>query len=200
MKDMGFLSVLSGRRGALAGQKRRRHKRRMNLGDVLLGRRIVLRSPLPTEEVARRINAATGSIFNPVASGVSGWTCVGILSLHWSVPLLNGYQKYLVGRMVNEDGATSIRARFGVHPLAKVFLLFWYGLLLLFSLILASAFHSQGPQTGNEGFDLLILAVLAGTPLMVLYFFGRDADRELEAILDMLADAAQAVVIIDCRR
>jgi hypothetical protein len=172
----------------------------MNLGDLLLGKRVVLRSPLPAEEVARRINAATGSIFNPIASGVSGWVLAGFLSLHWSVPLLNGPQKHLLGRLVADGASTEIRARFGLHPAYLAFFLLWYGFILLMSLGLVSAILRHGPQTGFEALGLLVLTVFTAIPPLMLYLFNRNSDRELQAMLDLLADGPQAVVVAEPRR
>lgn len=74
----------------------------MGMSDLLLGRRIVLRSSLSPDEVARSINGATGSVLNPFASGVSGWAYAGFVSLYWAVPMLNGPQKHLLGRLVTD--------------------------------------------------------------------------------------------------
>lgn len=169
----------------------------MGMSDLLLGRRIVLRSSLSPDEVALRINGATGSVLNPLQSGVSGWAYAGLVSLHWAVPMLNGPQKHLLGRLVTDGAGTEIRSRFGMHPLHKLFLLLWFGFIVLIGSALVSALIEQGTQTGYEGLGLMMLGLFALIPLVFLFLFNRDAERELEAILDLLCDVAHMTVVND---
>ena len=155
----------------------------MGLKDYLLGRRFVLRSPLPSDEVASRIRGAAGNLFNPFREGVSGWCRFGHLRLFVAKPLFdNGFQPTFAGRMSENLGMTELRVRFGASLSLRVFFAFWYGMLSLLMLTLMPVVLSGDLQTGYEPLGVAVALVFMAIPLLFHYLFNRGADGELEQI------------------
>ena len=164
----------------------------MNLGDLMLGKRVVLHSPLPAEEVARRINAASGSFWNPLGGGIKGWCWFGRFSLHRSMPLgTNGFHPVLMGKLESNLGTTGICARFGPNPSAKLFIVLWFGFLTLVAFALVAVGSDNALWVGSGPF-LLFFAVVWLLPLLFLYLANRNAEVQLQDLVDFLKEEVLA--------
>ena len=160
----------------------------MTLKDYLLGRRFELVSPLPREEIARRINAATPSIFSPLAKGVAGSCRFDRLKLLWRIPLFdNGFAPVFAGQLTSDRRQTRISARWGASLYLRVFFTIWYGLLLVMAISLAAAIFGGRPSAGNELLAFPFVGLFALVPLLFHLVFNRSADKHLANILAFLA-------------
>ena len=165
----------------------------MGLKDYLLGRRVALVSMLPPDELARRINEATPSIFDMSTSGVGGWCRFGFLRLDWRMPFYtNGFAPILSAKVRANLGRTSIQGRFGASRYLQVFLAAWYGILTLALLSLPRAIMSSDLESGAHYLVFLIVPLLWFAPILFHLIFNRKADRNFEAILEFLAQEVSA--------
>ena len=168
----------------------------MRLRDYLFGFRFELISPLGREVLARRVNAATQSIFNPFASGVTGWCRFGFLHLHWSVAMFsNGFAPVLSARLHDDMGRTRIAGRFGAPRFLQTWLVLWWGLLGFMVTVLVAGLLGAMPRTENEWIGLVVAPVFAALPLMFHFILNRNADAHFEAMLDMLKREADAASV-----
>lgn len=159
----------------------------MRLRDYIMGQRFVLRSRRSVDHVTTRIREGSANIFNPFASGVSGWCRFGHLRLWWSTPFFsNGFQPTFSARLRESLGGTELHARFGASLYLRIFFSFWYGLLLVAMIFLVGALLGDGPKTGNEPLGFLIVPLFMAIPIVLHLIFNRNADQHLEEILGFL--------------
>ena len=70
----------------------------MRLREYVFGRRIVLVSPLPPDQVRERIRKGTSLGLDPSYEGATGWIVLGQVRLAWSVAMFgNGFRPVLTG-------------------------------------------------------------------------------------------------------
>lgn len=164
----------------------------MKLWQYLAGRRVVLRSPLPKDEVAGLILNAVGNPFWPTANGITGLVVFGHVRLAWSVPFFsNGFRPVFSGSLKNDLGRTEFRASYGAPALLLVFFVFWYAILALIGLTGLAAWLGARPETGNEWLVPVVVPVFMVAPLAFHFVFNRNADQHWDAILELLRREAQ---------
>ena len=159
----------------------------MTLKDYTMGRRVSLRSPHPKKEVEQRINSAAASVFSPFHHGVSGGVYFGRVRLGWSIPMFgNGFQPIFAGRVIEDEGESELRARYGAPIFVLIFLLFWYSLLSIMAISQTAAYLS-GELVSEDGWMLLFLIpVFFAVPIFVHFVFNMNADKHFEEILELL--------------
>jgi hypothetical protein len=158
----------------------------VTLREYLFGRRIVLRSALPHAEVVERIDAGAGSFFFPVHRGISGGVYFGVVYLRWSNSIFgNNLRPIFAGRLVERQGLTEMRARFGGPVIGLVFLAVYYLLLGFLLSLIAMGLLGQ-PGRLIDGFAMLTLAAGTVGPLAFLGIAIRGSDQHWLALLAML--------------
>src|SRR3990167_8954435 len=159
----------------------------MKFWHYFQGLRVDLHSPLPKAEAIARINRASGSMLLPFSNGITGGVWFERLRLsHTSCWYFDSNVKpILAGRLSDALGSCEIRARFRAPLIAYVFFAVWY-LILLVMLISALVVGLTG---GTNSIALLILPALlifSLAPVGMHYLFHRNAEDDLERILEFL--------------
>lgn len=164
----------------------------MQISEYLKGRWLELYSPLPVEDVASCIQAASGSFFwyfsHPVARGT------------WAVRLRFNYVRHPFSynakpvmdvRLKEKAGGTAITLVFGAPSMAKV-ILFGLGLIwLLFLGLVLFALLSGEPQN-LQWSDALLLAAAPLLPFAIHKVGTRNANRDFERVVELLRTKASA--------
>lgn len=152
--------------------------------------RFVLASPLPRDEIVRRLREAVDSslmIFGkkPVVGGVSSrsfWLSVRIT-------YRNSFQTVLFGRMSDDrGGGTRIECRAGMSVFTMVFMTIWFSFVGL--AVVATPFaHARPEVIWPQLVPLLMLAFGVGL-VAVGRWFARNEVDELVAFLEETIDAS----------
>jgi hypothetical protein len=167
----------------------------MRVSTYVRGIRLAGRSPLPPEECARRINAATASAIGSAAGvPVGRVTRRGHLRLQKSRSILIGYgaKPVLTGDLWPDKGGTRFELRYGGHFLDLSAFGCWFLFALLFAGLLIA-----GVPTGHVSGETLLagagaLAFVVGS-FWVTHLFGtRNAMAELDELLRFLEREAEA--------
>jgi len=146
------------------------------------------------EEALRRVAAALpprgASRWNLFfQTGARGWVRGEEFRLHWrDAGWRNSFRPYLFGSVQDTGRGCVLTGRFGMHPLVKGFLVFWFawaGLMFVISLLCAV----YRPATGAEPvFAVVCVLFMASVPLLVLRWITRTVGvrhrRELTAFLE----------------
>ena len=82
---------------------------------------IDLVSRFPRTECVRRLRERVGW-----RNSVAGHVGDVKFRLHKVIGYRNSFQTYMVGNMVDDQGGTLIRCRFGPHPFVIGFMIFWF--------------------------------------------------------------------------
>lgn len=166
----------------------------MRLGDYYRGLPLNLRTPLPPDEVARRIGGAICSPLRPFATGIVGYAPLGRLQLRFRKSLFsyNG-MPVLVGPVRAERGGSLLILNYRGHlatrlafPLA--FLVVGAGVLTY----LASGAQSPAIAPWQMALIAFILVLAMALPLGLHAFFIRNAEGDLAAMADFLRTTLEA--------
>jgi hypothetical protein len=117
------------------------------------------------EESLERLKAATRrSVFSALARQEAvGTVKSSFVSLQRAIPMVgNSFKPFFRGRFIEKDGKLILAGRFTMHWLVKVFLLFWFACVLLFTLGSAASFMvhpGKAAPTPLFGFGMLAFAV-----------------------------------------
>ena len=113
---------------------------------------VILHSNLPLEECKSRLceNIDTSSFFKRFFFGETNGQPVGKLSdntltIRKYIPYRNSGQTILTAKLTSDEEGTIITCSLGLSSSVKVFLLFWFGFLCLFSLLIAIQFSPTYP-------------------------------------------------------
>ncbi|RIV86684.1 hypothetical protein [Aurantiacibacter zhengii] len=167
----------------------------MGIFEYFKGRRIRLESPLSPDEVAKRINRASGSRFNLFSRGIKG----GVLRHHMNLfdqgtwPFSYNASPVLVGRLMDKDGGCAIDAKFRAPVWVYGFYIMWYLIVTLFVLI-AVALVLEGRMTTEGWIIFPAMAFFSIAPVGLHYLFVR-GEQSLEGILQMLTDEGSLIRI-----
>ena len=173
----------------------------VNFRDYLLGRRVVLTSPLEPSSVERAVRNGTKSVFNPFYTGVVGWCRFGRVGLRWATAIWsNGFQPVLSGKFRAHSGGTQMTARFGAPVYLLVFFAFWY-FALTNLIVIALTGYVTNPDSRST--DLLMIPAALGfmaVPLAFHFIFNRSADEHCERILILLSEIAELETVVSTTR
>ncbi len=173
----------------------------MELKDYLLGKRIVLHSPLRPDEIARRINEASNSVFSPFSRGVAGWSKLRRVSLRWKLSFFDdGYRSKLWGRLEESDRFTTLHARYGAARSMRIFLVFWYAVLALMLAASIGALTSGRDDAWETLLFLVALLFFGAFPLLLAAIFNRNSEQHLRQILAFLEAEAQLTTNLPDKR
>jgi hypothetical protein len=166
----------------------------MGLRDYFVGRRLVLRSVLPRAEVKRRINCASGSAFWPFNSGVVGGCALDRVRLQIrNTPFDYNAKPLLAGRLHDALGGTELYVRYGASAWTRVFFVYWYSFLTLFTVAAVVAVPSDDAPL-LPGL-LVIPLLLFAAPVLMHMLFVRNSEEELDEILGFLEREAGAKLV-----
>lgn len=165
----------------------------MRLGDYYRGLPLNLRTPLPPDEVARRIDGAISSPMNPFASGIVGYARIGRMQLRLrkSIFAYNA-MPVLAGPVRTEGSGSLLLLKYRGHlatrlafPLA--FLMVGLGVLV---------FVATGPSQGVASWQLVpilaALAVFMTLPLTIHRFMIRNAEADMAQLAAFLRETLDA--------
>ena len=163
----------------------------MRFSDYFRGYRRTMTSPLPPEEVARRINEATISRFVLFNEGTIGWARSGRLRLKYRQRFFHYDAKpILAGRIVATRAGSRIDLNFRAPGWAYVFYPFWFAaLLMLVLLVTFGPLTTTGDQRATFATTFLFLL---GFPVLLHFLGTAKSDAKLEALTGFLARVAQA--------
>lgn len=144
-----------------------------------------LRSPLPRDELVRRLRAHVAPGWALFTSrSVMGHVGPGFLWLRMASNSLgrNAMQPYLFARLSDDAGGTVLTCRFLLHPVSLLFLAMWLVVLLA----TVSVF---GMAAG--GSYLPVLVIIAGFAVLIVSgrYFARNDRAALLAFLKEMAGA-----------
>jgi hypothetical protein len=160
----------------------------VTLREYLFGRRIVLSSPHRKEWVIDRIDKAAGSLFLPTYKSVAGGVYLGRLNLVFAEhPLVSNCRPLLTGRLVERSGSTELHASYRAPLTCSAFFLFWYVILSLFGLSLATSLTQAWPA---DLWPAVSLPLMALVPIALILFSIRKAEAGRAALLDFLHETA----------
>jgi len=98
----------------------------------------------------------------------------------------NGFEPVFSGAFATRDGLTRLDGRFGLHPMVRVYLSFWYGILAVMVAVYTMAALQGGPMRDTATF-VAVLVVLAAFPA-VMVRLGRWLGRH---DVDYISDAVR---------
>jgi len=165
----------------------------MRLGDYYRGLPLNLRTPLPPDEVARRIGGAIDSPMNPFASGMVGYARFGRVQLRLRKSIFSyNAMPVLAGPVKAEGRGALLLLKYRGHlatRLAFPLAFLMVGLNLLF-------FVATGPSQGAASWQLApILAALAVfmiLPLAIHRFMIRNAEADMARLAAFLRETLDA--------
>lgn len=166
----------------------------MRLGDYFRGLPLNLRTPLPPDEVARRIGAAISSPLRPFATGIVGYAPVGRLHLRLRRSLFsyNG-MPVLAGPVRAERGGSLLLLKYRGHLATR--LAFPLAFLVVGAAVLVFlASGAQSPDIAPWQMALILFALILGMalPFGIHAFFIRNAEADFETLADFLRNGLDA--------
>ena len=161
--------------------------------DYFRGYRSTMTSPLPPDEVARRINEATISRFVLFNEGTIGWARAGRLRLKYRQRFFHYDAKpILAGRIVPDKAGSRLDLNFRAPGWAYAFYPFWFAALLMMVLVVTfGRLAITGEQSAIFAASFLFLF---GFPVLLHFLGTTKSESEREALTGFLARVAQARV------
>lgn len=159
-----------------------------------MARRIILRSPLAPDVLARKLKAVLGGRGREMkAVGVTGQgTDRDMMLFYFRPDVRNAFPRSLIATVEPDGDGSRIAGRIGAPPSAAVFLGCWFGILTLF-LALAGRWMIESGTPLGDGWRLIAI------PLALMAFGGwlyrrstATAKEDEAAILAFLADTVSA--------
>ena len=155
----------------------------MTLSEYLFGRRLVLRSPHRKDWVVDQIDTAAGSFFLPTYKSVAGGVYLGRLNLVFAEhPLVSNCRPILTGRLVERSGSTELHASYRAPLTCSAIFLFWYVIVGLLGLSLATS--------PTQALPAVFFPLMAFLPFAFILFSIRKAEAGRAALLDFLHETA----------
>ena len=162
----------------------------MTLGG-LIDSKYVLHSPLSKQECARRLNEKMDRwwmIFGP--NRIIGHASSGRLVARVRIYYGNSFQTLLRARLLDVDKGTSLTCRLGIRPALKIFVVCWFGFLLLAAV--SNFFSMPGAATSWKFY--LGLAAMTGFGVGLIAFcrwLARDEEAKLVEFLRATVEASE---------
>jgi hypothetical protein len=151
-----------------------------------VGTRTELYSSLSVDECRRRLKASTDSPWMLFGlKPVVGWSGAGFFRGHKRIWYRNSFQTHAMVSLMAEKTGTQISCRFGMHPLATVFMAIWFAGVVLIggpitAIMMIAAITGSAVRTSGS-MPPLIAAVVAPGMLVfgcALVGFGRWLARD----------------------
>lgn len=158
----------------------------MGFVEYFRGRRVRLHSPLPSSQVAKRINAASDSRIFFVSGGVKGEVRRNYMNLFdasFGIFTYNA-KPALIGRLVDTQDGCTIDAQYRAPLWAYAFFFLYYAIVSLF-LVVAIVHAFDGNVQSGGSMPFFMLPVFALAPIAFHYLF-LGSDRSLDRILQLL--------------
>ena len=145
-------------------------------------------SPYSLPQAVERLGAAVKptALHTPFREAVVGRVSDTRVRLRRHRPLVrNGFAPIFTGAFATRDGVTRLEGRFGLHPMVRIYLSLWYGILAVMVGVYTTAALRGGPLRDTAMF-VAILAALAIFPAVMTrvgrWLGRRDADYISEVI------------------
>lgn len=161
----------------------------MRLRDYFFGIPITIDSPLPPDEVALRIGAASGFSFLPFDTGVVGGTLFGYLQLKYRRSIFGfDLMPRLSGEIVKANWGSRIFAKFGAPLQLKISIPF------VFTLMFIMWFKASNGEPGLINAKMMLALIAMTTIMMIFGYFASTAQwrEDLKAITDFLEEEIDA--------
>lgn len=164
----------------------------MRLSDYYRGLPLNLRTPLPPDEVVRRIGTAVASPLRPFATGMIGYATLHRLHLRYR-PSLFSYKAMpvLAGAIRAEQGSLLLLKYRGHLATRLAFPFAMVVVLLALSIVMASGAAADMPAWGI-GLVFLFMLLAVTLPLLIHAFLIRNAEANLEHLADFLRTTLDA--------
>ena len=150
-------------------------------------------SPLPREEVARRLKDAVDSDWimfggKPVIGRIDPPS----FRLRCRINYRNSFQTFLFGALADDGRKTRLRCRTGMHPFVAVFMAVWLGGVGLATVVALTTM--LGPANGAAGleFAAVVPFVMLGFGVALVVLGRRFAGSERERLIAFLAQTVDA--------
>jgi len=164
----------------------------MRLGDYYRGLPLNLRTPLPPDEVARRIGGAISSPMRPFATGIIGSVRPGRLQLRYK-PSLFGYDgmPVLAGPIRAEQGSLLLLRYRGRLSARLAFPLAFMMVAVAIGIVVASGALAGSPAWAKALIPFFMLLAVA-LPLLIHAFFIRNAEADMAHLAAFLRTTLDA--------
>ncbi|QDH33904.1 hypothetical protein E2E27_05890 [Porphyrobacter sp. YT40] len=161
--------------------------------DYFTGQRLHLRSPLPAQTAAQRINDAAGSMFWPFAMGVVGGVWLGNVRLQYrSSPFEYNAKPVLAGRLRDVASGSSLELRYRAPLWVYGFYFVWYLFLTLVGAVLIGNGWAPDITSAEKAMAVGITGLLLVVPIVLHAVGTRRSGDELAAILDFVSSNINA--------
>ena len=166
----------------------------MHLVRFFLGVPLRLRSTLSAAEVAERINRFAGSRLSPFATGIVGGVWLGRVRLCYRSSIFEYYnvKPILAGRLTDSPGGARLDLRYRASAAEYIFFPAYYLFLGWITTVLPNGLNPDLTEA-DKLFVLAIFVVLCVGPLIMHAFGTRNADKELNELIDFLWRNAEAI-------
>ena len=151
---------------------------------------MTVRSPLPPEDVERRINEEAGSRWNPFQSGVVGGALAGRIRLRVRRFFRNDWKPILAGRISSEGGGSRIELAYRAPRWALPFALLWFAIVILMSVTMVA----QGMGSEDAWIAAIILPAFYLIPVLAYILGTWGAETECELLLHFIARVTDAQI------
>jgi hypothetical protein len=158
-----------------------------------------LRTKLSVAECRARLGSATdlgGMALSWDAEGpgaVVGQFRGLVFRLHTRKYYQNSFAPFFYGQLLAEDGGAILEGSFRMHPFARLFMLFWFVLLILFGLAAIIVPAAQHPASGISRrwyfAGLALLAILGAGVVLVGTWLGRGEQEVIRSFLKKTLEA-----------
>lgn len=144
-------------------------------------------------QAVERLRAAVKptALHTPFREAVVGRVSDTYVRLRRYRPLMrNGFAPVFSGAFETRDGRTRLEGRFGLHPMMRVWVTLWYGLLAVMLAVYTTAALQGGPLRDTALFAtmLAVLAVFPAVMTRVGRWLGR---RDVDYISDVIRRALE---------
>jgi hypothetical protein len=159
-----------------------------------------LRTKLSLAECRARLGSATDlggmalSWDAAVSSAVVGEFRGQVFRLHTPSYYKNSFAPFFYGQLSAVTGGTALQGSFRMHPFVRLFLVFWFGLLLIFGLaafiVPAAKYQGSGISRNWYFVGLVVLAILGVGLVQVGKWLGRSEEGVIRNFLKSTLDAS----------
>ncbi|MGH7354490.1 MAG: hypothetical protein ACRELS_07955 [Candidatus Rokuibacteriota bacterium] len=161
--------------------------------------RVSFPSPYSVHQAVERLGAAVKptALHTPFREAVVGRVSEMRVRLRRHRQMMpNGFAPVFSGAFVTRDGQTRLEGRFGLHPMVRIYVTLWYGILAVMVGVYTTAALRSGPMRDTAMFAaiLVTLAVFPAAMIRVGRWLGRrDVDYIADVIRRGLSDSSKAV-------
>jgi hypothetical protein len=164
--------------------------------DVAARMPVELVSPLPRDEVVRRLRAAVDSEWT-FAGGKSVVGHIGDdrFRLRWRIGYRNSFQTFMFGSVKSDGSGARIVARSGMHPFAAAFMALWIAAVTMLAVVAVSGVIGAPDDAAAQGVIWLVPVFMAGFGFALVWlgrWFSRNERARLIEFLQTTVGAKPA--------